>query len=137
MISAFFKKYLAFLRKAGHYVLFGFPDFTDQKVLASLPVDYAILHRDQTVLDDYCRDITYFNITKEQIEIYVRETQYERANHRAEEKNDTLAESIAKIRWTKDSVFYDVTFDLPIVKPLCPHEALFILQVKEVKQVDQ
>ena len=106
-------------------------------MLASLPVDYAIVHNNDTPLDRYCHDIDYFRITKEQIETYVEETQYKRAEDRVTERNDELAASIARIRWTRDSVSYDIKFDLPVVKPLCPHEVLFIFKVKEVKQVDQ
>lgn len=135
-IEEFFAAYLKFLRAAGHHVLFGFPDFTDKKVLASLPVDYAIFRRaERFPLDEYCKDVAYFGINREKISTYVKETQYERAELRALEKVDPQAASIANIHWSKDaSTTFDIKFDVPTVIPLCPHEVLFTFTVKEVSQ---
>ena len=134
----FFRAYLIFLRLAGHHVLFGFPDFTDKKVLESLPVDYALLARTDEDLETFCRDITYFNLSTSQINDYIQYTQYERAEARAQERKEALVASIAKIRWMKEpTVIFDIKFGVPYVKALCPHEILFIFTLDEITQLEK
>ncbi|KIP08501.1 hypothetical protein PHLGIDRAFT_379080 [Phlebiopsis gigantea 11061_1 CR5-6] len=137
-VENFFRAYLQFLRLAGHHVLFGFPDFTDKKVLESLPVDYAILARTDEELEKFCREITYFNLSITQINDYVQYIQYERAEARAQEKKEALVASIVRVRWTKEAtVIFDIKFGIPVVKALCPHEILFVFTLDEITQLEK
>ena len=146
-LARFFVAYLKFLRGAGHHVLFGLPDFTDQKVLETLPVDYSRLPKmnidnPSTTLtleefSTFCTGITYFNITVEQINTFLNVNQYQRADIRAQEKRDVLAASISSIRWSHAETTYEINFEAPSIMALCLHELLFIFKVKNVRVENQ
>lgn len=146
-VKKFFTTYLQFLRAAGHHVLFGLPDFTDSKILATLPIDYALLSKSVTlgdtetiidldILRTYYESFTYHGITIEQINTYIDFNQYRRAELRAQVKRDTEALSITQTSWThkETSTKFEIKFATPLIAPICPHELLFILQLAEFKE---
>lgn len=118
--------------------MFGLPDFTDKKVLVTLPIDYATISRNGGLaeISRYCKDVTYRGISADNINKFLKETQYSRAKSRNEEKRDMLAGSIAKIN-SKDCGWgdvFEITFEAPTVVPLCPDELLFVLTFQQVER---
>jgi hypothetical protein len=132
-LDFYLRKYLEYLRHAGHHVLFSLPDFDDDRM--DVLIDYSLESHTIRNMENEIDEV--FGVSVEEINRYLS-SKWLKSIMDAAEGGDRKSTCLAEYRSTWTSVAdhsnlqFHVKFGAPRVKILCKREAILYFKIDEL-----